>query len=124
MKNVWNSNSVIQLYCVLLSASKLQTLLKHMESQDVDLNAPNVDGDSPMHAIIRRKRRKRPDLLMTLLVNGCSRVDVNQCSLASGDTALHLAVMVGNTHAVIFPAQITLLRMSNYSLLPKPRERA
>ena len=89
------SVSVMQLPSVTLSTTSPQTLLKHMEGINVDLNAPNVDGDAPVHAIIRRKRRKRADLLMTLLVNGCSRVDVNQCSLSSGDTALHLAVMVG-----------------------------
>jgi hypothetical protein len=90
-----------------------ETLLKHMEGIDVDLNAPNVDGDAPIHAIIRRKRRKRGDLLMTLLVNGCSRVDVNQCSLSSGDTALHLAVMEGDEELVkmllIFGAEVNPL---------------
>ena len=71
-----------------------QTLLKHMSSSDADLNAPNEEGDSPIHAIIRRKRKKRADLLLTLLVNGCSRVDLDRCSMVSGETALHLAVMV------------------------------
>jgi calcium-independent phospholipase A2 len=84
-----------------------------MEGIDVDLNAPNVDGDAPVHGIIRRKRRKRADLLMTLLVNGCSRVDVNQCSLSSGDTALHLAVMEEDEELVkmllIFGAEVNPL---------------
>ena len=84
-----------------------QTLLKHMEDEGVDLNAPNDEGDSPIHAIVRRKRKKRADLLMTLLVNGCSRVDVNRCSVVSGETALHQAVKVSvfdyYAHAQIVP---------------------
>jgi ankyrin repeat protein len=50
--------------------------VKQIESGDVDLNAPNDEGDAPIHAIVRHKRKKRADLLLSLLVNGCSRVDV------------------------------------------------
>ena len=74
----------------------MQTL-KAIESEcddDIDLNAFDEDGDAPIHAIVRRKRKKRADLLLALLVNGCSRVDVNSTTKYSGDTALHLVVMV------------------------------
>jgi hypothetical protein len=53
-----------------------EALVKQIESGDVDLNAPNDEGDAPIHAIVRHKRKKRADLLLSLLVNGCSRVDV------------------------------------------------
>ena len=76
-----------------------QALAKYMmrKSDDVtDLNALNYEGDAPIHAIVRhkRKKRERAALLLTLLVNGCSDVDINKYSEKSGDTALHLAVMV------------------------------
>ena len=76
----------------------MKALMKQMENTDVDLNAPNDEGDAPIHAIVRHKRRKRADLLLTLLVDGCSRIDVNRRTKFSGDTALHLAVMVGWIH--------------------------
>lgn len=64
----------------------------------MDLNVPNEEGDSPIHSIVCHKRKKRADLLLTLLVNGCSRIDVNRPSKLSKDTALHLAVMVCKTN--------------------------
>ena len=86
----------------------MQALMKQIESADVDLNAPNDEGDAPVHAIVRYKRKKRADLLLTLLVNGCSRVDVNRRSKFSGDTALHLAVMVcmGNCTCIIISSML------------------
>ena len=94
-------NQTAIVLCVWLSAFDLyiimQTLKAYMESEcddDIDLNAFNEDGDGPIHVIVRRKRKKRADLLLALLVNGCSRVDVNSTTTFSGDTALHLAVLV------------------------------
>lgn len=73
-----------------------------MESKNgdavLDLNALNSEGDAPIHAIVRRKRKKRASLLLTLLVNGCSKVDIDKYSEKSGDTALHLAVMVSGVY--------------------------
>lgn len=72
----------------------IQTLLKHIEDDDrVHLNAFNDEGDAPIHAIVRRKRKKRADLLLKLLAYGSSGVDINMLSM-SGETALHIAVMV------------------------------
>lgn len=93
--------SIIAVFCVmttLRNAIILQVLVKLIEQDDMDLNVPNEEGDSPIHSIVRHKRKKRADLLLTLLVNGCSRIDVNQPSKLSKDTALHLAVTVCKTN--------------------------
>lgn len=75
--------------------------MKLIEQDDMDLNVPNEKGDSPIHSIVRHKRKKRADLLLALLVNGGSQIDVNQPCKSSKDTALHLAVMVWQTTILI-----------------------
>lgn len=88
----------------------VQALLKLIEQGGVDLNALNDVGDAPIHAIVCCKRRKRADLLLTLLVNGCTRVDVNRPSKSSADTALHLAVIVSQLK-ILFKKYIPILHI-------------
>ena len=56
-----------------------------------DGNGRNEAGDAPIHAIVRHKRKRRLDLLVTLLTHG--DVDVNLPG-SDGNTALHFAVSV------------------------------
>ena len=80
--------------CILTQYLFTQALIHHIQSSDYDPNAYNDLGDAPIHAIVRHKRKKRADLLLTLLVHGANRVDVNKCTEVNHDCALHLAVMV------------------------------
>ena len=58
----------------------------------IDVNFLNNDGIAPIHAIVRRKRRDRLDLLMALMTY--TEVDVN-FETTRGMTPLHIAVEVG-----------------------------
>ena len=57
----------------------------------IDVNFLNEDGMAPIHAIVRKKRRDRVDLLMALMAY--SQVDVN-FETSRGMTSLHIAVEV------------------------------
>ena len=48
-------------------------------------------GDAPIHSIVRRRRKERPELLLILLTNSNADVDLKTRKRM---TALHLAVEV------------------------------
>ena len=95
----WSHAYVVCTFCILSLLTQFlctQALIHFVQSSDYDPNAYNDLGDAPIHAIVRHKRKKRTDLLLTLLVHGASKVDVNKCTAVNHDCALHLAVMVWN----------------------------
>ena len=61
----------------------------------IDSNSRNEAGDAPIHAIVKHKRAKRLDLLMTLLTHADVKVNLPG---PDGNSALHLAVMVGTVY--------------------------
>ena len=70
----------------------------------MNANAVNAIGDAPIHAIVKRKSKRKADrkekveLLLALLTN--SDADVNLQS-ANGMTALHLTAEVNNAFALV-----------------------
>ena len=77
----------------------LQELREALEkSTTKEMNAHNSQGYAPIHSLMKRscvtdkEKLKRMELLVTLLTYG--DVEVDQMN-SQGDTALHMAVMVG-----------------------------
>lgn len=67
-----------------------QKVQKHLKSL-TDHNAVNSDGDTLLHAYIRRKDKHKNECLLTLLVYGNCDVDKEN---AHGFTPLHIAAEV------------------------------
>ncbi len=57
-----------------------------------DANEKNESGDAPVHAIVKHKRGKRMDLLLTLFTHSNANLNL---PAAEDNTALHFAAMVG-----------------------------
>ncbi len=68
--------------------------------EDHEANAKDENGDSALHAIVKHKRNKRLDLLLTLLTHSNANVNL---PAAEGNTALHFAAMVRITtwHSIL-----------------------
>ena len=67
-----------------------------MINSGADMNALNEEGEAVIHNIIKKKRKDKLEMLLTLLIN--SEVDVNLQNW-KGNTALHIAIEV-RKHAV------------------------
>ena len=75
-----------------------QHLLEALQSPRVDVNLKDdLTGDAPIHSIIRRKKKDRVELLLTLLIN--SNADVNLPNRRNM-TALHCAIEVGLQYSI------------------------
>lgn len=79
----------------------LQSLLEFLQTRRVDVNIRDNQGEGPIHKIVKKKRRDRVELLITLLSN--SNADVNFETTRSM-TALHFAVEVRKIWMLAFPA--------------------
>ena len=80
-----------------------QSLIQDLQQPGVDANELDVNGDAPLHAIVKRKcankaeRKEKLELLVSLLTY--SDADVN-LQVENDMTALHLAAEV--THSVLY----------------------
>ena len=80
---------------ILFSLQKVQKYLKELR----DHNKVNVNGDTLLHAYVRRKDKHRDECMLALLVYGqCSVDGANR----QGFTPLHLAAEVCKFCAVLF----------------------
>ena len=93
IRHSYSVTIIIVLFCFL------QELREALEkSTTKEMNAHNTEGHAPIHSLIKRscvtekEKLKRMDLLVTLLTYG--DVEVDQMN-SEGNTALHMAVMVG-----------------------------
>ncbi len=70
----------------------LQAFAASLLEAKVDVNTlDEVTGEALIHSIMRRRRKERPELLLSLLTNSNAYVDLKT---RKGMTALHLAVEV------------------------------
>ena len=67
-----------------------QKVLKYLGKEGVDVGALH-DGDTPLHAYVRRRDKNKLGCLMTFLIN--AKCDVNAVN-KDGDSPLHLACKV------------------------------
>ena len=83
------------LYMIFMQCT--QSLIEQLGRPGVNANGANANGDAPIHAIVKRKskrkadRKEKVDLLLALLTH--SDVDVNLQN-ANGMTALHFTAEV------------------------------
>ena len=91
------------IHCLLCCCSLLlviQKFFEKLQSPDISVQSLGPDGDSILHAIIRRQfksrrqKEQKRECLMVLLLH--SDIDVNQLN-ARKTTALHIAVEVNLT---------------------------
>ena len=75
------------------NAHTSQSLLELLRRTDVevDVNARNDAGLTPLHTILKRGRKDKAEILTTLLANSSAKI--NQMD-DKGDTPLHYAVRV------------------------------
>ena len=77
----------------------MQRVLHHLGKDEVDADGIDENGDSPIHAYVRRGDKKRMECLMAFLINAKYK-DINAKN-TDGDTPLHLACKVKGVHIII-----------------------
>ena len=72
----------------------LQKVLVYLSQKGVDTNTYDKNGDTPLHAYVRRKDKNKLDCLVAFLINA-KEYDVDRKN-GDGDTPLHVACKVSN----------------------------
>ena len=76
----------------LIRGVSMQALIEVLQLKPALANCYNAHMEAPIHAILRKKKKWRLNLLVTLLSH--SLADVNLPTQSTGHTPLHIAMMV------------------------------
>ncbi len=90
----------------------MQKLRKHLKSRKYDQVERDKNKDTPLHAIVRFKRRDKHELLLVLMVYSDFGTEEIEIPDADGNTALHIAMFV--SYKIICPTvnvQCTLMSL-------------